>query len=89
MISKQIKFISSWTIDLIINNINVHTFNRVVKSRRGIENETFNTLKNQDYSFEYNFGLGNNNLFTNMLMLLLFTFSIDQIQQPTSENFQS
>jgi hypothetical protein len=32
------------------------------RARWKIENETFNTLKNQDYQFEHNFGHGNKNL---------------------------
>ena len=87
--TNKIKFSSSWATDLTINDINVHTFTSVARSRWKIENETFNTLKNQDYNFEHNFGHGNDNLCTNMLILLLVAFGIDQIQQATSEHFKS
>lgn len=87
--TNRIKFSSSWATDLTINNLNVHEFTRVARSRWKIENETFNTLKNQDYNFEHNFGHGNDNLCTNMLILMLIAFCIDQIQQATSEHFKS
>ena len=76
--TNRIKFSSSWATDLTINNLNVHEFTRVARSRWKIENETFNTLKNQDYNFEHNFGHGNDNLCTNMLILMLIAFCIDQ-----------
>ena len=43
--TNKIKFSSSWATDLTINDINVHTFTSVARSRWKIENETFNTLK--------------------------------------------
>ena len=48
------------------------------RSRWKVENETFNTLKNQGY----NYGHGNNNLLTIVAMLMiLVAFMIEQIQQ--------
>ena len=54
----------SWVTDLPVNKNNVYQLMRVTRSRWKIENETFNTLKNQGYHFEHNFGHGNKNLST-------------------------
>jgi len=40
--------------------------------------EVFNTLKNQGYQFEHNFGHGRKNLSTNFAILMLLAFAIDQ-----------
>ena len=42
--------------------------------------ETFNTLKNQGYEFEHNYGHGKKNLSTIMAMLMLLAFLVDQVQ---------
>jgi len=57
---------------------------KLVKAGRAkwkIENETFNTLKNQNYHFEHNFGHGNQYLSTVLALLMMLAFLIDQIQQ--------
>jgi hypothetical protein len=54
---------------------------RAARARWKIENETFNTLKNQGYNFQHNYGHGNNNLCSVMTMLMLLAFLIDQVQQ--------
>ena len=46
-----------------------------------IENNTFNTLKNQDYNFSHNFGHGHANLCSVFGMLLMLAFFIDQVQE--------
>lgn len=77
-----------WITDLVVTKANVP---RVVKAGRGrwkIENETFNTLKNQGYHFKHNFGHGKKNLCTNFALLMMLAFLIDQIQQLCNEVFQ-
>src|SRR5262249_28730526 len=54
-----------------------------------IENETFNTLKNQGYHFEHNYGHGAQNLATVLALLMLLAFTIDQIQQRCYQLFLS
>ena len=54
---------------------------RIGRARWKIENETFNTLKNQGYNFEHNYGHGNKNLCSVMTMLMSLSFLIDQVQQ--------
>ena len=51
------------------------------QARRKIENETFNTLKNQGYHFEHNYGHGHQHLSGVLAMLMLLAFLVDQIQQ--------
>ncbi len=51
------------------------------RSRWKIENETFNTLKNQGYQFEHNFGHGHHNLSVVLAMLMMLAFLVDQTQQ--------
>ena len=53
---------------------------RAGRARWRIENETFNTLKNQGYNFEHNYGHGNKNLCSVFTMLMLLAFLIDQAQ---------
>ncbi len=60
----------------------------VVKGARcrwRIENETFNTLKNQGYNFEHNFGHGKDNLSVIMAYLMMIAFAINQTQELTSK----
>jgi len=59
------------------------------RSRWKIENETFNTLKNQGYEFEHNFGHGNKNLSNNFAMLMMLAFLVDQLQEMKCSLFQS
>jgi hypothetical protein len=51
------------------------------RSRWKIENETFNTLKNQGYHFEHNYGHGHQNLSSVLVMLMMLAFLVDQTQQ--------
>lgn len=46
-----------------------------------VENETFNTLKNQGYQLEHNFGHGTKNLSTVFATLTFLAFLVDQVQQ--------
>ena len=59
------------------------------RSRWKIENETFNTLKNQGYHFEHNFGHGEKNLSGVFATLMMLTFLVDQIQQAACRLFQA
>ena len=59
------------------------------RARWKIENETFNTLKNQGYHFEHNFGHGEKNLSTVLMHLMMLAFLIDQIQQRCCRLFQA
>ncbi len=54
---------------------------RGARARWKIENETFNTLKNQGYHFGHNYGLGKKNLSEVFVFLTMLAFLVDQIQQ--------
>jgi hypothetical protein len=63
---------------------------KVMRAGRGrwkIENETFNTLKNQGYHFEHNYGHGTQHLATVLALLMMLAFLVDQIQQRCSQVF--
>lgn len=66
---------------LAVSSENVYDIMKAGRARWKIENETFNTLKNQGYHFEHNYGHGYNNLCSVMTMLMMLAFLIDQVQQ--------
>jgi len=71
----------SWITDLKITEDNVYLFMRGARARWKIENETFNTLKNQGYNFGHNYGLGKQHLTEIFVFLMMLAFLVDQIQQ--------
>lgn len=79
----------SWVTDFSLTEKNVYQIMRGGRARWKIENETFNTLKNQGYHFEHNFGHGDKNLSTVMGHLMMLAFLIDQIQQLCCPLFQA
>jgi hypothetical protein len=59
--------------------------------RRGLnayENETFNTLKNQGYHLEHNYGHGEEYLATVFGLLTFLAFLVDQLQELGCELFR-
>ncbi len=79
----------SWVTDFTVTRENVFTLMRGGRARWKIENETFNTLKNQGYHFEHNFGLGKEHLSEVFVTLMMLAFLVDQTQQLTSALFRS
>ncbi len=71
----------SWISDLDITEDNAYLFMRGARARWKIENETFNTLKNQGYHFGHNYGLGKKHLSELFVLLMMLAFLTDQIQQ--------
>ncbi|MDA9004043.1 transposase [bacterium] len=78
----------SWVTRLPLTTENVYKVMRAGRSRWRIENETFNTLKNQGYNFEHNYGHGYEHLCSVMTMLMMLAFLIDQVQQLCSKSYQ-
>ena len=78
----------SWITKLPITKKNAYQIMRAGRSRWRIENETFNTLKNQGYNFEHNYGHGYKNLCSVMTMLMMLAFLIDQIQRLCCKVYQ-
>jgi hypothetical protein len=79
----------TWITDLTITEENVFQFMRGARARWKIENETFNTLKNQGYHFDHNYGLGKKHLSEVFVLLMMLAFLVDQIQQLCCPLFQS
>lgn len=79
---------NTWITDITITQKNCYKIAQGGRTRWHIENETFNTLKNQDYHFEHNFGHGNKNLSTVLAMLMVLAFLIDQAEQLCCGLFQ-
>ena len=79
----------SWATDITITKINCHAIMIGGRARWKIENETFNTLKNQGYHFEHNFGHGDQYLCTVFANLMMLAFLIDQTQQLCCAFFQA
>ena len=79
----------SWITDFYIMQENAYEIMRTGRVRWKIENETFNTLKNQGYHFGHNFGLGKQNLSGVFAMLMMLAFLVDQTQQLTCNLFRS
>ena len=82
------KFYSSWITDIHLTENNIIDVVKGARCRWHIENETFNTLKNQGYNFEHNFGHGKQNLSAVMAYLMMIAFAIDQTQELTSKYFE-
>jgi hypothetical protein len=80
----------SWVIDFKIRkDEHFQKFTTGGRARWKIENETFNTLKNQGYNFEHNYGHGYKNLSVIFGFLMMLSFFTDQIQQMGCKKFQS
>lgn len=62
---------------------------RAGRARWRIENETFNTLKNQGYNLEHNYGLGKKHLSAVFAHLMMLAFLVDQVQQMCCSLFQA
>jgi hypothetical protein len=77
-----------WVTDLIVDLTNIKEFTKGGRARWKVENETFNTLKNQGYEFEHNFGHGKKYLHTVLAHLMMLAFFIDQCLQHVNKRFQ-
>lgn len=77
---KRVKHFT-WITDMHINLRNAWLFARGGRARWRIENETFNTLKNQGYHYEHNFGHGQKHLSVVFAMVMMLAFLVDQAQQ--------
>ena len=79
----------SWITDLHVDENTIATLTAGGRARWHIENETFNTLKNQGYHFDHNFGHGENNLSVIFALLMMLAFLIDQTTQLCDRLFQA
>lgn len=79
----------TWATSIKLTKATAYKVMRMGRSRWKIENETFNTLKNQSYHFEHNYGHGQENLCTIFAYLMMLAFYVDQIQQASCQLFQA
>jgi hypothetical protein len=59
------------------------------RARWKVENETHNTLKNQGYHYDHNYGHGKKHLAVNFVLLMFLAFSVDQVQQLSCSLFRA
>jgi hypothetical protein len=78
----------SWVANCALTKENVYELMRTGRARWRIENETFNTLKNQGYNFEHNYGHGKQHLYSVCMMLMLLAFLIDQVKELCDKTYQ-
>ncbi|MDP0562610.1 MAG: hypothetical protein QS721_09945 [Candidatus Endonucleobacter sp. (ex Gigantidas childressi)] len=74
-----------WITDLKLDEMTVESIMKGGRCRCHIENKTFNTLKNQGYNLEHNYGHGEKHLTTNLAYLTVLSFLVDQMLPPISE----
>lgn len=79
----------SWVTDLKITRATCRDLVRAGRARWKIENETYNTLKNQGYHFEHNFGHGEKNLAVVFATLMMLAFLVNQVEQMCCPLFQA
>ena len=70
---------NAWVTDLVPTADNIVQLVRAARARWKIENEGFNTLKNQGYHLEHNFGHGHQHLSEALFTLNLLAFFMHQI----------
>ena len=80
---------NTWITDFTLTKENAYIIMRGGRARWKIENETFNTLKNQGYNLGHNYGLGEKYLSPVFVMLMMLAFLVDQTQQLCCTLFQS
>ncbi|MDZ7641458.1 MAG: hypothetical protein U5J62_05470 [Desulfurivibrio sp.] len=79
----------SWVTDWELTPENAYQVMRAGRARWRIENETFNTLKNQGYNLGHNYGLGEKHLCAVFAQLMMLAFLVDQLQQLACPLFQA
>jgi hypothetical protein len=86
--NKQV-FFGTWVTDIAISEHNITELVKAGRCRWKIENENFNTLKNQGYHAEHNFGHGKKNAGYNFFLFTLLAFFVHQILELTDPLFQA
>jgi len=82
-------FHNSWITDIDVTQDNIVRLAQAGRCRWKIENECFNTLKNQGYYIEHNYGHGKKHLSYNMYLLTLLAFYFHQIFELTDGTYQA
>jgi hypothetical protein len=89
VVNGEVNYHNSWVTDIPISKYNIVELTLIGRARWKIENENFNTLKNQGYHIEHNFGHGQKNLSYNLFLLNLIAFFCHQIFEMTDALYRS
>ena len=84
----KVGYHNSWVTNIRISEQNVGEIVSGGRCRWKIENEVFNTLKNQGYDIDHNYGHGERHLSMNFFLLNLLAFFFHQIFQLTDTLYQ-
>jgi hypothetical protein len=87
-VNQKVTYHNSWVTDQTVSKQNIVELVKAGRARWKIENETFNTLKNQGYHLEHNFGHGQKHLSNNFFVLNLLAFFIHQILELCDRGYQ-
>ena len=87
--AKGVKREWSWITSLAITRDNALEIAAIGRSRWGIENQCFNTLKNQGYHLEHNYGHGKKFLSSTLAGIMLLAFLSDQVQEHACPLFKA
>jgi len=87
-VDQKVTYHNSWVTDQNVSRQNVTELVKAGRARWKIENETFNTLKNQGYHIEHNFGHGQQHLSNNFFALNVLAFFIHQILELCDRGYQ-
>lgn len=79
----------SWITAIKVTRDKVQPLLRGGRARWKVENETFNTLKNQGYQLEHHYGHGQQHLATVFACLMRLAFLVDQVQALSGRLFQA
>ena len=88
IVKGKVTYQNSWVSDIAVNDDNIVELVKAGRCRWKIENETFNTLKNQGYHIEHNFGHGHKHLSMVFFILNLLAFYVHQILDLTDRYYQ-
>ena len=80
---------NAWVTDIPLDETNIAELVRIGRCRWKIENEVFNTLKNQGYHIEHSYGHGEKHLSFNFFLLNLLAFFMHQIFELTDKLYQA
>lgn len=86
---EKVTYQNSWVTDLEVTGATVEILVRGGRCKWKIENECFNTLKNQGYCLEHSYGHGEKHLCFNFYLLTLIAFSFHQIFELTDKVYQA
>lgn len=86
---EKVVYQNSWVTDLPVTQEQIETLVKGGRCRWKVENECFNTLKNQGYFLAHNYGHGKKHLCFNFYLLTVLAFSFHQIFELTCATYQT